>query len=126
MTHVCPKCYGDTELILTNRDAEGWLIGAMRRMTCNYCDGAGTVEAARAKRVYEVINHPDEPAIIAPATVKPLSVSEAIAKTDPLMGWVVNAFETTELEPPAKSWIAPGFLSPDSKIEPKNKWGKPS
>jgi hypothetical protein len=92
MTHVCPKCYGDTELILTNRDNDGWLIGAMRRMTCDYCEGIGTVTAARAQRVYEVVNHPTQPPILAPV------LTQAAMCTS----WAKNAFETTSQPVPER------------------------
>ena len=45
---ACPKCFGETELVLTNRDEQGWPLGPLKRVTCNFCDGEGEVSADKA------------------------------------------------------------------------------
>lgn len=40
---ICPKCGGDTEIDLTERDPNGWPVGPFKRMTCDHCEGEGEV-----------------------------------------------------------------------------------
>lgn len=51
---ICPKCFGDTEIDLTPRDATGWPLGDPKRMTCDHCDGEGELEPGRTVELSEI------------------------------------------------------------------------
>ena len=40
---ICPKCFGDTEIDMTPRDAGGWPLGRCRRIACDHCEGDGLI-----------------------------------------------------------------------------------